>query len=180
MVVFFNGNTLYQAGNLYTATADATINSVTPTTCFSGTKLGTTTIKANTLKVGQKFSIWGAGYYSTPLANTSTVTITVKIGSTTVSTVTTAAFPASATNLPFDFILNFTVRAIGASATLVCDGTFNYATALSAVAKTSNSLSSIGTATFDSTADKAMDVLASWSAVTTQTATIQQSKIDFL
>lgn len=180
MMTFFNGNKLYQAGNLYTATADVTINTTTPTSAHSGTAIGTTTIKANTLKVGQKFAIWGAGSYSTPLANTSTVTITVKIGATTISTVTTGALPASASNLPFDFLLQFTIRGTGASATLVADGTFNYATALSAVAKTSNSLSTVGTITFDSTADKAMDVLASWSAVTTQTATVQQSKIDFL
>lgn len=182
MIAFYNGNTLYQSGNLYTATSGVTINTTTPTTSFSSTKIGTTTIKANTLKIGQKFIIWGSGYYSTPLANTATVTITVKIGSVTVSTVTTAAFPASATNLPFDFLLQFTVQAIGSgtSAKVVCDGSFNYATALSAVAKTSNSLSSIGQIGFDSTADQAMDILASWSAVTTQTATIQQSKIDFL
>jgi len=117
MVAFYNGNILYQSGNLYTATADATITSITPTTAFSGTKIGTTTIAANSLAVGQKFAIWGAGNYSTPVGNTSTVTITVKIGSTTVSTVTTGAFPATATNFPFDFILQFTVRSIGASAT---------------------------------------------------------------
>lgn len=182
MIAFYNGNILYQAGNLYTATAGTTINSTSPATCFSATAIGTTTIAANSLKVGQKFAIWGAGYYSTPLANTSTVTITVKIGSVTVSTVTTAAFPASATNLPFDFLLQFTVQAVGSgtSAKIVCDGTFNYATALSAVAKTSNSLSTIGQIGFDSTAGNALDVQASWSAVTTQAAVIQQAKIDFL
>lgn len=180
MMTFYNGNKLYQAGNLYTATADKVINTTTPTTSFSGTAIGTTTIKANSLKVGQKFAIWGAGYYSTPIGNTATVTITVKIGSVTVSTVTTGIFPASASNLPFDFLLQFTIRSTGGSATLVCDGAFNYSTALSAVAKTSNSLSSIGTITFDSTVDEALDVLASWSTTTTQTATVQQSKIDFL
>lgn len=181
MVAFFNGNTLYQAGNLYTATASVTIVATSPVTAFSSTKIGTTTIKANTLKVGQKFAIWGAGNYSTPIGNTDTVTITVKIGSVTISTVTTGAFPATATNFPFDFLLQFTIRSIGASATLVCDGAFNYSTALSAVAKTSNSLSSIGTITFDSTVDEAMDVQVNWNgAVTTQSAVVQQSKIDFL
>lgn len=182
MMAFFNGNTLYQSGNLYTATAAVTLASTTPTTAFSTTKIGSTTIGASSLKVGQKFYIWGAGYYSTPALNTATVTIAAKIGSVTISTVTTAAFPASATNLPYDFNLQCTVQAVGSgtSAKIVCDGGFNYATALSAVAKTSNSLSTVGQIGFDSTASQALDVLVSWSAVTTQTATVQQSKIDFL
>lgn len=182
MMAFNNGNILYQSGNLYTATAPVTINSITPTTTFSGTKIGTTTIAAGSLKVGQKFAIWGAGYYSTPIGNTSTVTITVLIGGITVSTVTTGAFPATATNFPFDFVLQFTVQAVGSgtAAKIVCDGTFNYATALSAVAKTSNSLSTIGQISFDSTIANVLDVQASWSAVTTQSAVVQQAKIDFL
>lgn len=178
-LTYTNGNTFYQGGNLYTATADKTITSTSPTTAFSSTKIGVTTIAANTLKVGQKFTIWGAGYYSTPLGNTSTVTIATSFGGTALSTVTTGIFPASATNLPFDFNLSCTVRSIGASGTLVCDGTFNYSTALTAVAKTSNSLSTVGTITVDTTVAAALDVKVNWSAVTTQTATVQESKIDF-
>lgn len=171
------------ASNLYTATADKVLNSTSPTTAFSSTKVGTTVIPANSLKVGKKFNITGAGYYSTPLANTSTVTITTSIASstaTTISTVTTAAFPASATNLPFTFNMTCTVRSIGAAATLVCDGSFDYATALSAVAKTSNSLSTVSTIKFDSTVAETLDVKGSWSAVTTQTATVQESGIDYM
>lgn len=180
MLAFYNGNTLYQSGNLYTGTAAQVLNSTTPTTAFSSTKIGTTTIKANSLKVGQKFLIWGAGFYSTPALNTSTVTLTTKIGSTTISTVTTAALPASATNLPFLFNLQCTVRSIGVSGTIVCDGSFDYNTAISGIVKTTNSLSTVGTITTDTTADEALDVLGSWSAVTTQSATVQQAKIDFL
>lgn len=182
-LAYTNGNTLYQGGSLYTATADATINTTSPTSALSGTKVGTTVIAANTLKAGQKFTIWGAGYYSTPIGNTSTVTITTSIASstaTTISTVTTGAFPATATNFPMDFTLTCTVRSVGVSATLVCDGSFNYSTALSAVAKTSNSISTIGTITFDSTVNETLDVKSNWSAVTTQSATVQESKIDFL
>lgn len=181
ILTFSNGNTLYSGGNLYTATADVALTSTSPTTAFSATKVGTTTFAANTLKVGQKFSVWGAGYYSTPLANTSTVTITNSMASSTavtISTVTTAAFPASAVNLPFDYNINCTVRSIGASATAVCDGDFRYATALSAVAKTSNSLSTVGTFKFNSTVNQTFDTKVSWSAVTTQTATVQESRID--
>lgn len=180
-LAYSNGNTLYQGGNVYTATADQTINTTSPTSAFSGTKVGTNVIAANSLKVGQKISTWGAGYYSTPLANTSTVTITTSIASSTtntISTVTTAAFPASATNLPFNFLLNCTVRAVGVNGSLVCDGRFEYYTALSGIAPTSNSLSTVGVIRFDSTVAETFDVKANWSAVTTQTATVQESKID--
>lgn len=181
-IAFSNGNLQYWGGNLYTATADQTINTTSPTTGLSATMIGTTTIAANSLKVGQKITIWGAGYYSTPIGNTSTVTITPSIASSTatnISTVTTAIFPASAVNLPFDFNLSCTVRSIGASGTMVCDGDFKYTTALSGVAKTSNSLSTVGTIVFDTTVKETLDVKASWSAVTTQTATVQESRIDF-
>lgn len=181
-LTYNNGNNLTMGGNLYTATAAVTLNSTSPTTAFSASKIGTTTIAANSLKVGQRFTVWGAGYYSTPLGNTATVTVTPSIASTTatnISTVTTAIFPASATNLPYDFRLNCTVQAIGASAKLVCDGTFNYATALTGVSPTSNTLSTIGQITFDSTVKETLDVKVSWSTVTTQTATVQESWIDF-
>jgi hypothetical protein len=178
-----NGNTYTMGGNLYTATAAVTLNSATPTTSFSSTKIGTTTIAANSLKVGQRFTIWGAGYYSTPIGNTATVTITPSIASSTytanISTVTTGIFPASATNLPYDFRLNCTAQATGTAGKLVCDGTFNYATALTGVSPTSNSLSTVGQITFDSTVKETLDVKVNWSAVTTQTATVQESWIDF-
>lgn len=180
MIAFFNGNTLFQSGNLYTATANVSIGTTAPTSALSGTKIGTTTIKANSAKVGHKFQIWGAGNYTTPIGNTSTVTITAKIGSTTISTVTTGALPSAAANLPFDFMLQCTVQTAGASGKIVCNGAFNYSTALSAVAKTSNDLSTTAQVSVDFTADQALDVQASWSAVTTQSAVIQQSKIDFL
>lgn len=170
------------AGNIFTSTADKTLNSATPTTAFAS-GVGTLVFPANSLRVGKKFNITGTGYYSTPIGNTATVTITPSIASstaTTISTVTTAIFPASATNFPFNFNMTCTVRAIGASATLVCDGDFLYTTALSGVAKTSNSLSTVGTITFDSTVAETIDVKVNWSAVTTQTATVQEAGVDFM
>lgn len=179
LYVINNSNAFYQGGNLYTATAGVTLNSTTPTTSFSGTKIGTTTVKSGSWRVGQKFNIWGAGNYTTPIGNTSTFTITTKVGSTTISTVTTGILPASATNLPFDFNLTCTVQTVGASGKLVCNGSFNYSTALSAVAKTSNDLSTVGQVNLDTTTNNALDVLGSWSTVTTQTATVQQATINW-
>lgn len=168
----------YLASNMFVATTDKVINATASTTAFSS-GVGTTTIPAGYLKVGKSFSIWGSGYYSTPIGNTATVSILVKIGATNVSTITTGIFPASAVNLPFDFMLNCTVRSVGSSGTAVCDGDFLYATALSGVAKTSNSLATIGTVTIDTTVANKLDVLVSWSTVTTQTATVQEAKINF-
>lgn len=166
------------AGNMFTATADSVINTTGATTGL-GTGIGTKTIPANYLKAGKHFTIWGVGYYSTPIGNVSTVTLAVKYGSVTLATVTTAALPSSATNLPFNFREDCTVRTTGATGTVVCNGTFDYSTALSGVVKTSNDLSSVGTVTIDTTAASALDVTGLWSAVTTQTATVQQSSIDW-
>ena len=130
------------------------------------------------MKVGKKFTITGFGVYSTPIANTSTVTIKIKYGATTVTSVTTGALPASATNLPFTFNADCTVRSIGATGTVICNGMFDYATALTGIVKTTNALIS-NTVTIDTTAQSNIDVTGAWSAVTTQTATVQQSSIDF-
>lgn len=179
---YSNGNILYNGSHLYTATGTVTLASTTALTAFSSSKIGTTTIAANSLKIGQHFTIWGAGYYSTPLGNTATVTVTPSIASSTsvnISTVTTGIFPASASNLPFDFRLNCTVQATGTLAKIVCDGTFNYATALTGVSPTSNSLSTTGQITFNSTVNQTLDVKVAWSTVSTQTATVQEAWIDF-
>lgn len=182
MFSWFDGISHYFASNTYSALADKTINTISDVSAFNATNgtgyVGTTTIPANYMKVGKKFTITGWGVYSTPALNTSTVTIKIKYGATTVATVTTNALPAAATNLPFDFIADCTVRSVGATGTIVCNGMFNYATALTAAAATSNALVS-GVVTIDTTAQSNIDVTGAWSAVTTETATVQQSSIDF-
>lgn len=182
-ITYSNGNTFYQGGNLYTATADTTITATSPTTMLSSTKVGTAVIVANTLKVGQKLTITMSGYFSTPLGNTSTLTITPSIASSTatnISTNTSGVITASQTNQPILLTLTCTVRSIGSSATIVCDGLFEFLNGTSFIIGQVVPLSTVGTIRFDSTVNETLDVKASWSAVTTQTMTIQEAKIDFI
>lgn len=165
-----------KAFSLYTSTGDQTINTTNPTTAHAVACVGTTTVNANYFSIGSKFQIRGQGVYSTPIGNISTVTITIKYGTTTLATVTTGALPASASNLPFGIWVDCTVRAIGASGTMICNGSFAYDTALTGVVETQNALIS-NAVTVDTTASKVIDTLGSWSATTTQTATVQQSSI---
>ncbi len=165
-------------GSIYISIGDQTINTTTETSGFSGTCIGTTTIAANFFTAGKKFRMEGNGIYSTPLGNVSTIQINVKYGSTVVGTVTTGSLPASASNLPFYFWINCTVRTIGVSGSMICNGTFAYDTALTGIVETQNAIISNAT-TVNTTASKTLDVTATWSAVTTQTAIVQQSSIDF-
>lgn len=168
--------TIVRSYSLYTSTADQTINTTTPTTAHSSACIGTTTVNANFFAVGSKFQVRGQGIYSTPLGNVATVTITLKYGTTTLATVTTGSLPASATNLPFGLWIDCTVRAIGASGTMICNGSFFYDTALTGIVETQNALIS-GAVTVDTTAAKTIDTLGSWSATTTQSAVVQQSSV---
>lgn len=178
VIQWWSGLWNYGASNIYAATADQTINTTSFVSAHSSTAVGTITIPANWMTVGKKWHISGQGVYSTPIGNISTVTIQILYGATVIATVTTGALPASATNLPFHFDADCTMRAIGASGTEVCNGNFAYDTALTGVVETQNALIS-GAVTVDTTVASALDVQAKWSAVTTQAATVQQSSIDF-
>lgn len=155
---------------IFVSTVSSTINTTGDISCF-GTGVGPgRTIGANQAYIGNTYRILCRGVYTTPLANTSTVTAKIKWGATTIVSVTTGALPASATNFPFQVDVICTVRSIGASGSIVCNGGMSYVAALAGLSFLFNSLDTPTAVTIDTTGSSLLDATASWSAVTTQTA----------
>lgn len=170
------------AGNMYTATSAQTVNTSTETSLFATAKTGTTTVPANWSTVGRTFVLAGKGVYSTPAGNVETVTGKLKYGATQVATITTAAFPASATDQPFRFNVTCTVYTVGTTGTLSCDGELEYQTVLSGTnIWVTNALGTASTpATVDFTTKSDWNVTADWSqsVFTTQSIRVNESWID--
>lgn len=153
--------------------AAQTINSGSDTSCFSATSVGApglNTIPANGPYAGNTYRLLCRGVYTTPALNTSTTTVKIKWGATTVSTVTSAALTVSAVNLPFTIDVLCTIQSPGASGTMSCAGSFQYAAALTGLATVYNSLTIASAATINTTTSSKVDVTFSISgSITTQT-----------
>lgn len=73
--------------------------------------------------VGRSLRVKGTLIYSTTSTNVATISFAIKLGSTTLCTITTAATnTAASTNLPIQFEFNLTVAVAGASATIESHG----------------------------------------------------------
>lgn len=156
---------------IFATTASSTINSSSDVSCF-GTGAGAgTTIPANGPYIGNTYRLICRGIYTTPAVNLSTSTVKIKWGATTVASVTTAALTSSATNLPFSIDVICTIRTTGASGSMICGGSFQYAGALTGIATVFNSLSIASVATIDTTVSSKIDAtMAINGSLTTQTA----------
>lgn len=156
---------------IFATTASSTINSSLDVSCF-GTGAGAgATIPANGPYIGNTYRLICRGIYTTPAVNLSTSTVKIKWGATTVASVTTAALTSSATNLPFSIDVICTIRTTGASGSMICGGSFQYAGALTGIATVFNSLSIASVATIDTTVSSKIDAtMAINGSLTTQTA----------
>lgn len=72
---------------------------------------------------GRTFVVKGTAIYSTTVTNVATIALALKLGSTTLATITTAATnTAASTNLPIQFEFTVQVAATGAAGTLFTTG----------------------------------------------------------
>lgn len=156
---------------IFAATASSTINSSSDTSCF-GTGVGSgATIPANGPYAGNTYRLLCRGVYTAPAANLATSTVKIKWGATTVASVTTAALTSSATDLPFSIDVICTIRTAGASGSMICGGSFQYAGALTGLATVFNSLSIASVATINTTVSSKIDAtMAINGSLTTQSA----------
>jgi hypothetical protein len=113
------------SGVVFTQTADASVTNSTTETNIIGTGTGSLTIGANTLASANKFTIRAGGTFVVPASPTGTVTVRVKMGSTTLASavfdVSAGNFQASTTSSwEMDFV--GVVRTTGASGTIMPTG----------------------------------------------------------
>lgn len=138
--------------NLYTSVAaSAAVENTVTETAFDKTY----TFPANTLKVGDIIRIRGQAI-ATSTNSTDTLTVRVKIGSTTI--VATAALDV-ANNDVVVFDVSLVIRTIGASGTLVGYGTVTIGPPASATMKPF----ALASTTVDTTATQLISVTAQWS-----------------
>lgn len=160
--VNFNPNTLPVIDSpyaLFKQTADKTIASTNVETTLIGTGLGSVTIPANSLAVGDMISVEMRGYFSRTVG---TITFRSKLGGTTQAS--SAITPSTSTNGLFIISIMITIRSIGAGGTAIAQGYVqNYASASPQAATTNAFTPQTATFAINTTADQAYDLTSQWS-----------------
>jgi hypothetical protein len=122
------------------------------------------TIKGNTLnQLGNAFHIFCGGNYSTEAANTSTLTFTLKLGTATLGTWTTAANLGGQTTKTWNIDMSFVSTATG-TAGFKSHGLLSIAGIASATSDSSyNDTNTATTGTIDQTADEVLQLTITFS-----------------
>ena len=153
--VFLGNNILYSN----TAAATALVGNVIGANTDTAFSLSYT-IPANSLAAGDILRIRGQGLV-VAAANTDTLTIKVKIGSTTIAT---SPAPDTVTNDIFAFDIDVVIRTIGATGTYVAGGWMFMGTpAAAAGAADISSGSFVGSTAINTLTTNAITVTANWS-----------------
>ena len=150
-------------GASFVQTADQTVTNTTTETTLFGTGTGSTTLASGVL-AGRTIRITLRGVMSTPVTP-GTLTIRVKVGSTTIATATASSLVGSSSNSQFRFETLIQNRTTGVSGTVVSSGTFSYQGASAVVVETLDNAGA--TATVDTTASNAINVTAQWDTADT-------------
>ena len=167
---------------IFVSTGSQTNPSTSDQSCFSPTNfVGTQTLPANGVYVGNRYRVLCRGTYSVPLVNTAIVTMRVKWGATTVATASATPVPTAANNYPFWIDVTCTIRGVGGSGSIVCLGTLQFSTVLTALAPIVAPLVTPSPVTIDTTVASKLDLTASWSSTAGgQTATGLDGSIEIL
>jgi hypothetical protein len=102
------------------ATTAKTINSAAADVALVNTIVGTKIVRANEWFAGRVLRIRAAGYYTTGV--TSTGTVVVKIGSTSIATTGAVTWPVSQTNMAYALEFDVVCNTTGAGGTLIGEG----------------------------------------------------------
>ena len=158
---------------IFTGSAAKTVANSSAETSAIPTGVGSLTLPANFWMVGRTIRLTGGGVYSS-LLTPGNLTCRIKLGSTTVASVTVTALLGAASNSGFDFEATICCRSTGASGTVVSTGQISYG--LSATTRGISDINTgTSTVTIDTTASMLLDVTVQWataSASNTMTAMV--------
>lgn len=150
-------------GCLFTSTTTQTVAATTSETTIIGSGSGSLTIPANYLIAGKVLRFELRGLYSTPLLNVGSVTIRVKLGTTTLETGSASALLASVTNAGFEGSGLITCRTVGVSGTVIIMGGVTYGVGNNMaplVTAVNNGTSAV---TIDTTTSQVFNITIQWS-----------------
>jgi hypothetical protein len=144
------------SGTLFTQTSDATCANTTTETTLTSTGVGTLTLPANFFVSGKTIKLQAYGFHSS--TSGATLTIRVKLGSTTILTATGSS--GTDTNAVIIMDTMITCRTTGASGTVAGQGVY------SEMGNSPNfrQMVNTSTVTVDTTASQAITMTAQWSA----------------
>lgn len=143
------------SGATFIATAAATVANTTTETTLIGGGNGSATLPANFWRVGKSLRVRAWGVVSD--TGTPTLTINLKIGSTTLCTTGAITLGSGISNVHFTLDAILTCRTTGATGTIMSQGVFMQNAVVSGLTNTAAD-------TIDTTAAAAVDVTATWGA----------------
>lgn len=155
---------------LYTTANSLNTSSASETGIVGATGINNRTIAANYAHIGQRICVDGDGYYSTT-GSPATLTINVKLGSTTIGTTGAVTPSASVTNGHLEIHVCFPVRAAGVGGTVQAQGRvdlFDGAGGIKPFGIVNTSAVAV-----DLSVDQVLDITATWgSAIGGQSVTL--------
>lgn len=155
---------------LYTTANSLNTSSASETGIVGSTGINNRTVSANYPHIGQAICVDGDGYYSTT-GSPATLTINVKLGSTTIGTTGAVTPSASVTNGRLKVHACFPVRAAGVGGTVQLQGEIELLDGAGGL-KTFGLVNTSAVAV-DLSVDQTLDVLATWgSAIGGQSVTL--------
>lgn len=167
----------YVGGRIFAGTTSTATGNVTVDTSVFPTGNGTRTLPANFFTSGKTIRVELKGVYTSVLTTTG-ATVTVKLGATTIATVSTTALANAVTNGQWEGELDITCYTTGATGTVTCNGRVSYLIGMTSVAF--GELTNAGaTTTIDTTASQVLDIVVKFNSsqatqdIKTQTATIE-------
>ena len=171
-------------GDLFTQITDVTIgNTSSETSIISGTIIGSKDLVASTntinphFVVGKRYRFTSQGTLSTKNGSTGTVQIKVKIGGTIIGQSNAVSIDHNMTNAHFSIDFTFTVRSVGASGVMMCNGFFNHTDA-DMTNPESIIISNVAN-TINTTANRTLDVTYQWATANVDnTITILEASLE--
>lgn len=143
---------------IFAQTATVTVANTVALTTIVGSGSGSATLNANTLTAGKSYRITASGIYSSTA--TPTLGLTLKFGSTTLST-QSAVNVGAQTNMSWSCVFWVTCRSTGGSGTVFTQGYALYSQPTASASLYSDGATA-STVTVDTTASASFDVLVAW------------------
>ena len=167
------------SGEIYTAIATTTITSagaiLTPTTLYNGTAIGSNTIPANTLQVGDTIKTKLRGYLNVSV--TGVFAFDVQLSGTSLGSASSIVIAHPKTNTLIELDFEITVRSIGATGSVIGQGVIHIS--LGSVATPAMvQLVKTTTTTIDTTTTNLLDYLIDWDAGFTGNVNITNAIIE--
>lgn len=163
-VYFNNGSSNLQIPTVqFTAKTNQIITNTTAETTTFASGIGSLTIPASTFNQGKLLRISGKGVYSTPVTP-GNVTLKVKLGGSTLTSIQTTAFLNSASNSGFEFNQLILCETTGSSGKFSTVGNVNYQGQLGLnTVRTFDDMDQDGVpTTIDTTTALTLDITAAW------------------